>query len=491
MPFVFTHLGMLDHIKAELAPSERDLINNHSNFAYWGSMGPDYLYFYYKDWPNVMGKMSNVILEIQYFLKDIISVGKALNNCFDNTADWISGGLYSNTKHLSDSLNITANAMLEKFILDKRDLFELLRPPIWDHPEATGLPTWWWADIGHHRNTADFARAMWQRSKDDEELRAYCLGYFTHIGVDLVGRPYVNLITGGPYRNHWRRHGFVERILDTHLWHEWTGESVSRSRAFEKITFERPDGIGEELPDNLASMIAGSLQEVYGGYNILSGIPNESDLKHMYKVFFEWFETTSDLSALNLPDPPPFNWLDLPENIRNHLQAVIGKKPSIGTLPIVDPTNAAKWKSFLSSLIRFSVWCLEVVTMICTLPWAVVSHLAAMPAKYILWLALKGVYELYEKVRLALVLAGFMHPEPEQVTRYFQHIVLPPLQDYWEPYPYRHTTNGEQTYHLVHAKELKGAVRESPNSVPIVGTNFPWRTPLDLFIGNPTVSIPL
>jgi hypothetical protein len=495
VPLLFTHLGMLDHIERELPQDAQSLIATNHNFACFGSMGPDYLYFYERDWPFVIGKFSSLFIDVTDFVKEINDLFREIISVFDATktaagdvADWISGGLFGSMQTMAGSLSTTARAMLEKFVLDQKDFFEVMRPPINIEPAATAVPKWWWADIAHHRNTADFARALWQQAAGDDELMAYCLGYFTHMGVDLVGHTYVNLLTGGPYRNHWRRHGFIERILDTHLWQQWQGESVFDTTAHERIKFETPTG--EALPDKLAAFIASCLRQVYGGYQIESGVPDAADVKHMYRIFFEYLEKTCSIGTAKLAPPPDFKWFDLPDFMRDHIKGVLDQRPAIGNPPSLDPADIRKWKAFLASLIKYAVWLMEVSVFLMTIPAAMLSRLSTTQARYVLWLSSQSVYELNEKVRLAFVVGGYLHPEPEQVERYFRHVISPPVEKYMSAiYPYEHAVpDSRQTYHLSHPMDVPGATNEAPESHPMAEGGFPAQLPFDVFTGDPPSS---
>jgi hypothetical protein len=53
---------------------------------------------------------------------------------------------------------------------------------------------------------------------DDDGLRAYSLGYMTHLATDTTAHSFVNSICGSPFRTHWQRHHLVENHIDT-LWY--------------------------------------------------------------------------------------------------------------------------------------------------------------------------------------------------------------------------------------------------------------------------------
>jgi hypothetical protein len=277
-------------------------------------------------------------------------------------------------------------------------------------------------------------------------------------------------------------------MLDTHLWQQWYGQSIFESNAHELIKFEATGGIDEALPDKLTKLIADCLREVYEGYHIESGVPDKADIKHMYRLFFEWLEGICSFGISQLLPPPDFQWFDLPDFIRDHIKGAINRMPSVGQPPLLDPTDLRKWKAFLASLIKFAVWLTEMAVLILTIPEATLARLTTTQARYLIWLAMKSVHELHEKVRLSFVIGGFLHPDPEQVERYFKHVISPPLDQYRQAvYPYEHAVpNSQQTYHLVHPMEIIGAINEPPHTHPMAVNNFPWQTPLDVFTGNPS-----
>src|SRR5215471_18823951 len=47
-----------------------------------------------------------------------------------------------------------------------------------------------------------------------KRLKAYALGWMTHLATDVTGHPFVNEKSGGPYRTHWQRHHLVENHMD-------------------------------------------------------------------------------------------------------------------------------------------------------------------------------------------------------------------------------------------------------------------------------------
>lgn len=96
--------------------------------------------------------------------------------------------------------------------------------------------------------------------------------YLTHYCADTVGHPYVNLISGGPYRSHARRHKTGENYQDVFNLLNATGTDWNRSKlhAFYNFNFDgtidtdsdEPDPF-TVLPDDLAQLIAKTINKVY------------------------------------------------------------------------------------------------------------------------------------------------------------------------------------------------------------------------------------
>ena len=120
---------------------------------------------------------------------------------------------------------------------------------------------WYWFEMLHYRNTGDFARALIRKAEDsgDETQMAYAYAYVTHYATDVVGHPFVNTISGSPYRMNVQRHVVIENFMDQWKWGDhFEGDSI-RHTLFAELGFEDVS----DLPDNLANLIADALKEVY------------------------------------------------------------------------------------------------------------------------------------------------------------------------------------------------------------------------------------
>ena len=135
-------------------------------------------------------------------------------------------------------------AMVQKFI-SNFNLFDLFAHPYRDGVKKSEDEKWWWFDALH---------------------------YLTHYCADTVGHPYVNLISGGPYRSHAQRHKTGENYQDVFNLLNATGTDWNRSKlhAFYNFNFDgtidtdndEPDPF-TVLPDDLAQLIAKTINKVY------------------------------------------------------------------------------------------------------------------------------------------------------------------------------------------------------------------------------------
>jgi hypothetical protein len=466
MPAVFTHFLMCDKVTQDsrLPDRARGILRDERIAANWGAIGPDYLFFYPPDW-TIIGKLFDWMYRFEDVSEEALDLFEMVSTLKSNLTDLATGGLYREIGRVSSGLRTTLMAYLAELVTRRVDLFELVKPPML--VDYGDISRWWWIDIAHHSRTMEFARHLWEHTRDSPRAEAYALGYLTHVGGDAIGHPYVNALVGGPYRHQWRRHAFIERVLDTHLWHLMHGVSVSSSNAFRRIHFPTPGYLDPDLPDELAVAMYAALVTTYDNLSIASGIPGVDRIKLMYSYMYKFVRSASQHSMLNLPEPPDFDFFDLPEEIRRRFDDLNQRRPPIGPPPIFAPTDVTAWKAFFRSLFAFCLWAIEAVITLTSIPVAALLRLATTPLRYVLWCIQKLIYELYDKFRLALATAGFIHPEPRHVRAYFPHIVAPQEDIGKLQYPYEHVVNDWQTYHLVHPSTPPlNATLESVPTVP-------------------------
>ena len=283
MAGVFTHFQTLDAITQSLPPGLRATADEHPPFANFGSVGPDYLYFWKNDW-GVAGQAGGLFFSLLDDLREVHDVYNSVVTAQENISNWLSGGATGVVKKDVDLIAATITNRIAEMVTKQVDLFETFRPPIADHPEKSEIRNWWWADIAHQHKTVDFSRYIWKHSAGNPELRSYAIGYLSHVATDIVSHPYINLLSGGPYRNHWRRHNLIERVYDTHFWGMRTGEELTESKAHRRIHFPSVVSDRPDIPENLCRFLAGAYEDTYGSMGIVSGIPSSDDIRAMYLV---------------------------------------------------------------------------------------------------------------------------------------------------------------------------------------------------------------
>ena len=373
MPGPYIHISSMKHIAAALAQSREpytpprspgkrpridptwtgsntsDLGNfmlNAPNFASLGAIGPD-LFFFLPDFRNYRGiPTSTVLVTVLKFLEDLYSAldpyiskyEKYLGPISEDSAEEMSrltGGLSEVVGNITGDLSGLLITALEKLVTSQADFFGFFSLGL---DRGYDDQAYFWSDMLHYRNTGQFARAIWNRANDpksgDDQLRAYALGYHSHLATDVTGHAFVNAIAGGPFRTHWQRHHLVENHMDS-SW--YLGDALSpampgqytqltESALYYDIAFD-PDTFGNvsrptyptggtlrdnyirsrlldldsELPDKLAQLLIDAMGDVWyqnpnksgnGHPKILSGDgrPTVELVKEAYDLFYRYLK---------------------------------------------------------------------------------------------------------------------------------------------------------------------------------------------------------
>ena len=215
------------------------LVTDPKNQAYFalGAIGPD-LFFLMPDFKPPAGPMmwglANTVRDLFTWWDDDFwgpwtSAMDPVTANAGATVNGLSGGLIAQLNTIAGE----ASAVLRDFalVLGSRnvDVFGLLGCGV-----AAGFDekTFFWSDMLHYRKTYRFARSLWQLANDiasgtstnpaangfdtahAPSLKAYALGWMTHLATDVAGHCFVNEKCGGPYRLHWQRHHLVENHID-------------------------------------------------------------------------------------------------------------------------------------------------------------------------------------------------------------------------------------------------------------------------------------
>lgn len=437
-------------------------MTDHPNFAAIGAVGPD-LFFFVPDFRNEGPiRTSTVLNDVVQFLEDLYAKvdpyiskwEKYIGPISEDTAEEMSrltGGLSEVVGDITGELSSILISALEDFAVKHIDflgIFSLGLDHGWDDQ------AYFWSDMLHYRRTAEFGRALWlaANDSDDNELRAYALGYLTHVAADTTGHPFVNAMSGGPYRTHWTRHHLTENHIDA-LWYINDPDpaapnkipgytQVTESALYFDIAFDDDNGvvprrsypggntlrdnwvrrrlldIDSELPDSVVSLLLKCIDEIYYAPGVLhphilsgDGKPTEDMLKNMYDLFFRLQKyMTVDGFNHEPPDPPDvFPNLDFPTPT----------DPGADSAP--DSSDGGSfWDDvldFLLSIINAIAYIAEVAVYLATLPWAILADIVTYPLRLGLYYALElPLFHLLKSFRAVMVMMGYFMPMEDEIS---------------------------------------------------------------------------
>lgn len=119
---------------------------------------------------------------------------------------------------------------------------------------------WYWFEMLHYRKTGDYAKKLIDIAESaggTNAMKAYAYAYATHYATDFVGHPYVNTVSGAPYRISVQRHVVIENYMDQWKWGEKFNENISNT------LLSRSSQTRFDLPDDIAGLIEQALLETY------------------------------------------------------------------------------------------------------------------------------------------------------------------------------------------------------------------------------------
>jgi hypothetical protein len=442
-------------------------MREHRNFATLGAIGPD-LFFFLPDFRDEYGiSISSVLTKVLLFLEDLYSSvdpyiskwEKYLGPISEDTAEEMSrltGGLSETVGDISGELSSILIGALEKFVTQQVDWFGYFSLGL---NQGFDEQAYYWSDMLHYRGTGQFGHALWRNanSANDDTLRAYALGYITHLATDVTGHAFINSIAGGPYRQHWQRHHLVENHCDAFWYLGDLAEAAphtiggynqyTESALYYDIAFgdngsvvTRPSfptgntlrdnwerrrllDIDSSLPDSIAALLTQSMKDTFyvAGVQhpkILSGDgrPSDQQVAAAYDLLFRFLKyATVDGFSHEPPDPPPvFGNLDFPTPT----------DPGSDSSPAGGGGGGGNGGSFWDELLSFILaivnaitYVLEVVTYILTLPLAIIADVLNYPLRYLLYLALElPLFHLLKDFRAVMVLTGYFSPMEDEIA---------------------------------------------------------------------------
>lgn len=438
------------------------LLREHPNFAALGAIGPD-LFFFLPDFRDQGGvQLSSVLVGVLDFLDELYEVldpfitkyERFLGPLEENLEEEISrltGGLSEVAGNVLGELKDILIGEIERLATQQIDFFSFFSLGFnVGYDEQAFL----WSDMLHYRKTGQFGQALWDRiaTGEDETLKAYALGYLTHIATDVTGHAMVNAIAGGPFRLHWQRHHLVENHLDS-LWclndplrlgsasqyGQLTESALYYDIAFGRgnVPVQRPPyprgntlreryvrrrvlDIDSELPEDIAQLLIEAMEQTFYVDSAVhpkilrdsDGKPNIDLVKKTYDLLFRFLKiTTTDGFGHERPQPPSvFPNLDFP----------VWSDPGEGSAPGDDDGDSSFWDDLLDfflSIIKAIVYIFQVAMWLASLPWAVLADIYTYPARLGIYYALElPLWHLFKNVRSALVMTGYLAPMDDEIA---------------------------------------------------------------------------
>jgi hypothetical protein len=440
------------------------LMDAFPNFAKLGAIGPD-LFFFLPDFRNQFGiSVSSVLITVLNFLEELYEVldpyiekyERYLGPIEEDIAEELSrltGGLSESVGNILGELLDILITKLEVLATEHIDFWEFFSLGL---NKGYDEQAFLWSDMLHYRNTGQFARALWNNAQisEDPALRAYALGYTTHVATDVTGHAFVNAISGGPFRLHWQRHHLVENHMDAH-WYLNDPRSprfgnnypqLTESALYYDIAFQGEEGdpvprpaypmgntlrenwerrrrldIDSELDAPIADLLLKSMIDVFyqnGKHpEILQGNdgrPSADLIRTAYDLLFRFLKlTTLDGFSHEPPDPPDvFPNLDFP-TLGNAFDDPPGDGDNFWD-DLLDFTLAA---------IAVLAYIVLVAVYLATLPWAILADIITFPLRLALWYAFeRPLFQLLKTFRQVLVMTGYLLPMEDEIAESLIHL---------------------------------------------------------------------
>jgi hypothetical protein len=451
------------------------LLTEHVNFASIGAIGPD-LFFFLPDFRDVkVGpveiNLSSVLVGVLDFLDGMYAVLDPFITKYERFLGPLSENLEEEVSRLTGGLSEAVSGVMG----DLRGILITLVEDLLSHEIAffdffsLGFNHGYdnrqflWSDMLHYRKTGAFGQALWHGAakSDDDGLKAYALGYLTHMATDVTGHAMVNAIAGGPFRLHWQRHHLVENHLDS-LWcltdplrpgspsqyGQLTESALYFDIAFgpdgkpvarppypagdtlrERYVRRRTLDIDSELPQPVAELLLTAMEEVFYVDGDLhpqilrddDGKPNVDLIQKTYGLLFRFLKmTTTDGFAHARPEPPGvFPNLDFPK----------WSDPAADSAPGDDAGDGSFWDDlldFLLSIVKVIGYIVDVALWLATLPWALLADVVTYPVRLGIYYALElPLWHLFKSVRSALVMTGYLAPMDDEIATGLTRVGFP------------------------------------------------------------------
>ena len=340
---------------------------------------------------------------------------------------------------------------------------------------AAAKNEWWWFDAMHYRKTGKLARKLLEKTTPGSPLHLYAIGYLTHVSADTVGHPYVNAISGGPYRSHAQRHKASENYQDMFNFLDVRGADWNRSaiHALYNFNFTGPIDTENDVPDPFTHL-PNALADAHhrrAERDLRRGSERRRrpdyakpitarDINDTYRLWYRWFKSATDTGTL--PPPVPYS---LTAELREVWDQVVDNLDSIGDF-LEDAANAAGDLGIWGIFLLLGALILAALAAAAALIDAVLGALTTLGSatiRYAACLIYEQLYNAFETFRLAVAMNGLAFPMlehladprishfanpalPTRTADNVQSIIGPPARRSAGPGPASCTTSGTSCY---------------------------------------------
>ena len=447
-----------------------DLAAAHSNYYALGAVGPD-LFFFLPDFRN---HLASPLIGVVHFLDDFYEkldswiledweryFGPGSENV-DEAISRLTGDLSTVVSDIMGSFSSLLTNALVDLAAQSHDWFGLFSLGLnvgYDNKD------FFWSDMLHYRKTSLFGHCLWSvaeewAAKSDEDavvwsdrLKAYALGYMTHLATDTTGHPFVNEKCGGPFRTHWQRHHLIENHIDAKTYDDEHGMDANYNMFTEsalhyRIAFGDDGGDGRplppyppgdhslrglyvrkrhldldsEMPEELASLIFEAMERAYNtsaqaadhGPSRTSpdiipggdGRPEIGTIQETYLTLFRYLKLSTLDGFSNEKPPPPevFPNLDFPQLTDPHDDA-----PGEGD----DDMSFWDW---VLAILRFILWIAAVAIWLATILPAIVLDLGTYGPRLLAYYTIElPLFFMIKAERSLMVMTGYFHPMQDEI----------------------------------------------------------------------------